>query len=177
MIFPRRMLAFVGVALLVAACGSAPLSQASATASAGTAPSISVVAAPAPTTPAVAAMCEKIAKPFDAAKIDLTGSWAGDDGGIYFLRQMDSIVWWNGMADRAGSAELLGHAWNNVARGEIKGPSIDVSWADVPRGGILDGGTMKLNVQADGTGNIQIVKVSEQTGDFGNTVWTPCKSG
>ena len=49
--------------------------------------------------------------------------------------------------------------------------------ADVPRGGILDGGTMKLKIEDDGTGNVRMVKVSEQTGDFGNKTWTPCQSG
>jgi hypothetical protein len=174
---PRRMFAVVGVALLVAACGSTSPSQAGTGASPGTDPAPSVVAAAAASTPAVGAVCDKAARAFDPTKIDLTGKWAGDDGGIYFLRQLGTIVWWNGMADRAGRPEQLGHAWNNVARGEIDGPSIDVSWADVPRGGILDGGTMKLKIEDDGTGNVRIVKVSEQTGDFGNKTWTPCKSG
>jgi hypothetical protein len=181
---PRRMLAVVVCALLVAACGSSAPSLAGGAASAGTNPAASVgastashaVAVTAAPTPAVAAVCDKAAKAFDATKIDLTGPWAGDDGGIYYLRQVDSFLWWNGMSGRAGTPEQLGRDWNNVARGEIKGVSIDVDWADIPRGGILGSGTLNLKIEDDGTGNVQIARVT-QTGDFGNTLWTPCKPG
>lgn len=182
---PRGTLALVGVALLVAACGSAapagsggsaPTSTDLAATLAPPAASQAATASPAPL-PAVAAECREADRKFDASKVDLTGPWAGDDGGIYFLRQMDSVLWWNGMADRAGTPEHLGRAWNNVARGEIDGLSIAVSWADVPRGGILDGGAMKLKIEPDAAGNTRIVKVSEQRGDFGNTTWTPCTIG
>jgi hypothetical protein len=166
MIFPRRMLAIVGCALLVAACGSTAPSQAGAAASADSSTA---------SRPAVAATCDKTAKAFDATKIDLTGAWSGDDAGIYYLRQVGSILWWNGMSGRAGTPERLGREWNNVARGEIKGVSVLVDWADMPRGQIQDGGTMTLKIEDDGTGNVEIVKVSEKTGDFGNTRWTPCK--
>jgi hypothetical protein len=165
--FPRRLLAIVGGAVLVAACGSTAPSPA------GAANASPAVAAPA----AVAAVCDKTAKAFDATKLDLTGAWAGDDAGIYYLRQVGSVLWWNGMSGRAGTPERLGREWNNVARGEIKGVSVAVEWADMPRGQIQDGGTMTLKIEDDGTGNVRIVKVSEQTGDFGNNVWTPCKLG
>jgi hypothetical protein len=164
------MLTIIGGALLVAACGSAGPSRGASPSSASDA-----IAATAVPTAAVGAVCDKTDKKFDATTVSLQGLWAGDDGGIYFLRQLDTIVWWNGMADRAAAPEMLGRAWNNVARGVIQGLSIDVSWADVPRGGILDGGTMKLKVEDDGTGNVRIVKVSQQSGDFGNNTWTPCK--
>jgi hypothetical protein len=182
---PRRMLAVVGGALLVAACGSAAPSPAGAAASAGTNPATSVapptasyaVAASSAPMPDVAVVCDKTTKAFDAAKIDLSGPWAGDDGGIYYLRQKGSVLWWNGMSGRSGTLERLGRDWNNVGRGEIKGVSIDVEWADMPRGQILDGGTMNLKIEDDGSGNVQIVKVSQASGDFGNTTWTPCKPG
>jgi hypothetical protein len=182
---PRRLLAIAGSALLVAACGATAPSPAGVPASAGTHPASSVapsiashaVAATAAPTPAVAAACDKTAKAFDAAKIDLTGAWAGDDDGIYYLRQVGSFLWWNGMSGRAGTPQQLGRDFTNVARGEIKGVSADVDWADVPRGGILGSGTMKLKVENDGTGNVRIVKVSETGSGFGNTTWTPCKPG
>jgi hypothetical protein len=160
------MLAIVGGAMLVVACGSASPFPTGVAASAGSSAVL---------TPAVAAPCDKTAKAFDAAKIDLTGAWSADDDGIYYLRQVGSIVWWNGMSGRSGTPERLGREWNNVARGEIKGVSVLVDWADVPRGQIQDGGTMTLKIEDDGTGNVSIVKVSETSGDFGNTSWTPCK--
>jgi hypothetical protein len=180
----QRTLAVLGCALLVVACGTTAQSPTAAAVSAGAQGSAGAQRASAPAsstatsaaTPAVAASCDATDKPFDATTFDLTGAWAGDDGGIYYLRQLDSFVWWSGMSGRAGTPDRLGLEWSNVARGVVTGVSVDVNWADIPRGGIRDGGTMKLSVQDDGTGNTRIVKVSEQSGDFGNRTWTPCKA-
>jgi hypothetical protein len=115
--------------------------------------------------------------PFDATKINLSGPWAGDDGGIYYLRQVGSVLWWNGMSDRKGAPSTLGRGWNNVARGQITALDVDVEWADVPRGDILGGGTLKLKIEEDATGSTRIVKVSETGTGFGNSLWQPCKPG
>jgi len=186
MISTRQMLVVIGAAVLVAACGSSAPSQAGATTSAAAAsPATSVAppsashataASPAPT-PAVAAVCDKAAMAFDATHIDLTGPWAGDDDGIYYLRQVGSVLWWNGMSGRAGGPSGFGRDFNNVARGQIKALTIDVEWADVPRGGILGNGTLNLKIENDGTNNVRIVKVAETGTGFGNTLWTPCKPG
>jgi hypothetical protein len=177
-----RFAALVAAILLVAACGAAPSPVATATKSPGggaaspsAVPSASASRASSPSPSAAAAVnCEKDPKGFDPKKFDLTGAWLGDDDGIYYLRQVGSVVWWNGMSERAGSPARLGRDFNNVARGEVKDLSIAVEWADVPRGDILGGGTMNLKVGDDGSGHIQIVKVSETGSGFGNTLWTPC---
>jgi hypothetical protein len=121
--------------------------------------------------------CDKAPKRFDPKQIDLTGAWSGDDDGIYYLRQVGSVVWWNGMSGRADNPWNLGRDWNNVGRGEIKELNIAVEWADVPRGEILGNGTLSLKIADDGTGNVTIVKVSETGTGFGNNVWTPCTPG
>ena len=121
--------------------------------------------------------CERKAIPFDAENIQLQGPWQGADGGIYYLRQLDNVVWWNGMSGRQGPPSELGRGWNNVARGEIRDLMIFVEWADVPRGGILDGGTLEVTIEPDNSGNLQLRKTRELTGDFGNGVWTPCTLG
>jgi hypothetical protein len=72
-------------------------------------------------------------------KIDLTGAWAADDGGIYYVRQLGNVIWWNGMSQRDEPPGSLGRTWNNVGRGEIKDDlTIVAEWADVPRG-MVDG--------------------------------------
>jgi hypothetical protein len=180
----------VAVGLAAAACSpSAPAATTAASApgpsTVGTSPGgVGAAASTGPTPsaspspkPIVAAQCDKVAKPFDAKNINLTGAWAGDDDGIYYLRQIGSVLWWNGMSERAGVPARLGREWNNVARGEIKDLAVDVDWADVPRGGILGGGTMNLKIQDDGTGNVRIAKISETGSGFGNNLWTPCKPG
>src|ERR1700675_1823270 len=115
----RRFSVLLAAMLALAACGSsapststvAPSSSAGQ-ASHAAAPSASAAAATARPSPAVAAKCDKAPKAFDANHIDLTGPWAGDDDGIYYLRQIGSVLWWNGMAGRAGSPADLGRDWN-----------------------------------------------------------------
>lgn len=180
-----RLVAPVLAILLVAACATtaSPTTTSTATAGAGqasqaVAPSASAKLSESPRPPAeVAARCDKAPKPFDPKKVDLTGPWSGDDGGIYYLRQVGSVVWWNGMSERAGSSSRLGRDWNNVGRGEVKALKIEVEWADVPRGQILGNGTLSLSIKDDGTGNVQIVKDSETGTGFGNNIWTPCTPG
>ena len=104
---PRHLVPAIAVCLILAACGSstsstttaasvAPTSAAAKSAAASTAPSA---------TTAVAAPCEKRVLKFDPAKIDLTGAWLGDDEGIYYIRQLDKVVWWSGMSGQAGRPE------------------------------------------------------------------------
>lgn len=178
----RQILLVAGIAVVIAACGASvsPSQSAapSASAQASTVTSASPTRAPSPSpSPAVAAACDKAPKAFNADRVDLTGAWAGDDGGIYYLRQVRMIVWWNGMSGRDGRPADLGRDWNNVARGEIEGLTIQVEWADVPRGRILGDGTLSLKIEDDGTGNIRIAKVSETGAGFGNSLWTPCAPG
>jgi hypothetical protein len=169
--------------LVLSLVACSPTQAASPSAPSSTAASSSAASSPAPTatpgpsaSPEAAAACERMKVPFDASKIDLTGPWAGDDYGIYYLRQLGKVVWWNGMSDRDGPPNELGRVWDNVGRGELKSDlTMSVEWADVPRGVVLGGGTLALKVGPDGAGNIQIVKTAETAGtDFGNTIWVPC---
>ena len=155
-----------------------------------TAPSPTPASAPPPTpppeaaslapssSPLVGAECTPASIPFDADSIDLTGTWAGDDGGVYYVRQLESIVWWNGMSDRDQAPEELGRGWNNVGRGEIQEDlSITSEWADVPRGAVGGSGTVTFQIGADAEGNLQITKTSETGSGRGDRLWTPCTPG
>jgi hypothetical protein len=161
-----RISALLGAILALAACGT--------TASPSASVQTSAVTEPASQPPDfLAVVCAFQPKAFDPNDIDLTGAWAGDDGGVYYLRQLGSVVWWNGMSGREGSPLDLGRDWNNVGRGVINGLQIDVEWSDLPRGPIYGAGSLVLSIQDDGTGNIQILRVDNNEG-FGNSVWTPC---
>lgn len=161
-----RISALLAPILALAACGITAPRSASVQASATNEPSQLLEL--------VAVACEPAPTPFKPTGFDLTGAWAGDDGGIYYLRQLGSVVWWNGMSGRDRSPLELGRDWTNVARGVINGLQIDVETSDVPRGGLLFNSTLVLKIQDDGAGNIQIVKTRE-VGGFGNNVWTPCR--
>ena len=159
--------------ITLAACGGSTATTTPSAAAATTS-----AATPIPS-PQVGGVCTPTPIKFDPkATIDLTGPWAGDDDGIYYIRQRGNVIWWNGMSDRRLPPEQLGRDWNNVGRGEIqKDLSIAVDWADVPRGGIDGYGTMNLKIGPDSASNIQIIKVSETGTGFGNTVWTRCQPG
>ncbi len=160
---------------------SPALVAAAASIAASSAPSVPIVtpaSTPPPSQP-VAAECTETVIPFDAtAPIDLTGTWAGDDGGVYFVRQLDDVVWWNGMSFRDGPPDDLGRDWNNVGRG-ILGDDLRIvaDWSDVPRGGVAGHGTVTFQVGTHPTGDLEILKIEETGTGRGDTRWTPCTLG
>lgn len=156
----------LGAILALAACGTTASPLPSAPASAASEATGQPAALP-------AVVCAYQPKPFDPSEIDLTGAWAGENGGIYYLRQLGSVVWWNAMSGRDGSAFDLGRDWNYVGRGVIDGLQIGAEWANVPRGTELDNGSVILDIQDDGTGNIEILELSVAAG-FRDHVLTPC---
>ena len=93
------------------------------------------------------------------------------------MRQLDKVVWWNGMSSRGDPAAALGRQWNNVGRGVITDLTIAADWASVPRGQILAAGTLTLSIGKDSGGNIQLTKTAGTGSHFGSTVWTPCAPG
>jgi len=189
---PRRYLLPIGLACAglvgLVGCGtSSTTTPSAATAPSAAAASSATPATSAPTSPPataspppdVAGVCTPTPIKFDPnATIDLTGAWAGDDGGIYYVRQLGTVVWWNGMSSRNDPPAGLGRNWNNVGRGEIKDDlTIASDWVDVPRGAIDGGGTVNFKIGADSAGNLQITKTSGTGSGRGDTVWTRCTPG
>jgi hypothetical protein len=103
---------------------------------------------------------------------DLTGAWSGDEGGVYYIRQVGDCVWWFGTEIDVIEPGLTGqHGFANVASGRVVGNRIDVEWADLPVGDILGGGGLTLVYSAE---NDELV-ITEQRGDwvpFGATRFT-----
>ena len=66
----------------------------------------------------------------DGSPYDLSGTWDGNDGGIYYIEQVDSCVWWSGMSNFAG--QYPGEDWimtfkgHVVPEGVITGQFVDV---------------------------------------------------
>lgn len=106
---------------------------------------------------------------------DLTGVWAADDGGTYYLQTAGSIVWWLGQDD--GGALQLGTSFTNIFRGNV-GVSAGVptllegQWADVPRGQTRNFGELALSIEYDGDGNPVVLRRILETGGFGGSTWT-----
>lgn len=186
---PRVSLMLVGLVcaglVVLVGCGSSTPSPSAAIAppaasASVTAPTQSAATSPVATaspTPVVAAICTPTPIKFDPKVIDLTGAWAGDDGGIYYVRQLGSVVWWNGMSSRDGPPATLGRDFNNVGRGEIKNLTIIADWVDLPRGGIDGNGAVDFKIGADSAGNLQLTKTRDEGTGRGDTLWTRCQPG
>jgi len=107
--------------------------------------------------------------------IDLTGAWAGDDQGVYYLRQIGDEVWWLGMSGLGESLASRGQQWTNVYVGKLSGSTITGTYADVPHGSILDDGPVVMMLTATPGGGISLVRVTPDSDTpFGGKVFTPC---
>ena len=106
---------------------------------------------------------------------NLTGTYMADDGGIYYLQQSGSTLWWTGLSlDRELPADYVWHRglyFTNVFRGTINSDNTIVGeWSDVSRGLTLNSGT--LTVKIDNSRGVTKLTKLTATGAFGATTWT-----
>jgi hypothetical protein len=103
---------------------------------------------------------------------ELTGTWQGNDSGVYYIRQVGECVWWFGTEVRDIQPGVAGQGgFANVASGRMVGTQLDLEWADIPLGNILNGGG--LTFVYDTTTNT--LTLTEQRGGgqaFGGSVLT-----
>lgn len=101
--------------------------------------------------------------------LDLNGTWAGNDGAIYYLRQTGQELWWAGLSvdSPEGVNDLQwGLRFANVFQGKFANGVVSGDWADVPRGASLNSGTLTLTVSANS------IQRQSETGGFGGSSWT-----
>lgn len=110
----------------------------------------------------VAASVQSISEDSSIAKANhnnLTGRWKGNDGGIYYIRQIgDEIFWFGESRDQP--------SWANVYHGSILGKRIIGSWAHVPTSNVRQAGEIELKIES----SRRIVAI-EKTGGFSGTIW------
>lgn len=103
----------------------------------------------------------------------VTGAWAANDQGTYYVRQVGTTVWWLGLSrDRGGS-------FANVFHGTIQGDTITGDWADVPMGWGVGGsgftwnsGHLSLLGAGGGASTTKLAKdANASTGAFGAQLW------
>ena len=103
---------------------------------------------------------------------ELTGAWQGNDSGVYYIRHVGDCVWWFGTEVDDIERGVTGQpGFANVAAGRMVGTQIDLEWADVPLGHILNGGG--LTFAYDGV--TDTLTLTEQRGGgqrFGGTLLT-----
>jgi hypothetical protein len=112
---------------------------------------------------------------FSSCARNLTGTYMADDGGVYYMEQSGSTLWWAGMSlDTELPADLQWHRglnFTNVFRGTINNDNTIVGeWSDLSRGATLNGGT--LTVKIDSSGGVAKLTKLTATGGFGATTWT-----
>ena len=94
----------------------------------------------------------------------MTGAWSGDDGGVYYIRQVGECVWWFGTdVARVEPGQTGQRGFSNVAAGRVDGTEIELEWADLPLGNILGGGGLTVTIDEGGDS----MQVTEQRGDWG----------
>src|SRR5215831_13875516 len=111
---------------------------------------------------------------------NLTGTYSGSDGGIYYMQQSGSLLWWAGLS--VNPKVPLEQQWHrgldftNVFRGTVYcDGQIVGNWADVPKGTALAGGTLTLAVHASG-GETEITHTTS-TGGFTAQSWRRGNTG
>lgn len=134
--------------------------------------------AAAPTTPGAAspvagAGCQPVElRGPDGRQIDLSGTWSGNDGGRYYLKQIDSCVWWSGLS--AFEGQSLGEEWIMAFRGRLDDEGVIVGdFVDV-KGTNPGSGTMSIRVQAeqrDGRVVVELYREAVTGHQIGVTFW------
>lgn len=84
---------------------------------------------------------------------DLTGTYSGGDGGLYYMQQTGSTLWWAGLSiDPTKAMETQWHRgldFTHVFSGTIFCDGhIEGQWVDVPRGATLGSGTLNLVIDS-----------------------------
>jgi hypothetical protein len=161
------LLKLVFAGLTLAACSPAATPTPSDTAPSATAAAVATYS------------CESRTLAWDGTSaIDLTGTWKGDDNGVYYLRQLGDQVWWLGMSGIGGPLVARGTDWTNVYHGTLAGGTVTGTYADVPGGKIQDNGPVVLKLTSTSGGGMSLVRTDPllSTG-FGGTLLTPCTLG
>lgn len=98
----------------------------------------------------------------------LNGAWKANDGGTYFVRRLESVVFWMGQSGDGG------RSWTNVFRGTTDGVTITGEWADVR--GNNGSGTLTLKINGKlGVGVNGFDRIGGSGSGFGGQHWfRPC---
>ena len=110
----------------------------------------------------------------DGLPVDLSGTWSGNDGGLYYIKQIGTCVWWSGVSNFEG--QYPGQEWIMTFRGTmnedgvIAGDFVDVKSTNPGSGTI----TLEARIdQVNGAGVIQLYRTASTGHQIGVTFWQP----
>jgi hypothetical protein len=108
----------------------------------------------------------------DGRAIDISGAWSANDGGVYYIKQIDSCVWWSGLSDFEG--QEAGDEWVMAFRGTLDSSGIlHGVFVDV-KGTNPGTGTMTIRVQTQDVDGVLVTELHREasTGHtIGVTFW------
>ena len=111
----------------------------------------------------------------DGQPLDLSGTWSGNDGGLYYIKQIDSCVWWSGLSNFVDQGQYPGQEWIMTFRGTINSEGvISGDFVDV-KSTNPGSGTMTIEPridQVEGVGSVVNLYRTAATGhEIGVTFW------
>jgi hypothetical protein len=112
----------------------------------------------------------------DGQLLDLSGVWSGNDGGLYYIKQIGSCIWWSGMSNFTDQGQYPGQEWIMAFRGTmdadgiISGDFVDVKSSNPGSGTI----TIEPRIdQVNGKGVVQLYRKAATGHAIGVTFWQP----
>lgn len=112
----------------------------------------------------------------DNQPLDLSGVWSGNDGGLYYIKQIGSCVWWSGMSNFTDQGQYPGEEWIMAFRGTIDADGrINGDFVDV-KSSNPGNGTMTIEARIDqvnGKPVVQLYRTAATGHPVGVTFWQP----
>jgi hypothetical protein len=104
--------------------------------------------------------------------LDISGEWSGNDGGVYYIKQIGTCIWWSGQSNFEG--QYPGQEWIMTFRGTmnedgvINGDFVDVKSSN-PGSGTM---TIEAHIdQVNGQGVVQLYRTAATGHEIGVTFW------
>jgi hypothetical protein len=110
----------------------------------------------------------------DGQPLDLSGAWSGNDGGLYYIKQIGTCIWWSGLSNFADQGQYPGEEWIMAFRGSIDADGrINGDFVDV-KSTNPGSGTMTIEARIDqvnGQGVVQLYRTGATGHPIGVTFW------
>jgi hypothetical protein len=110
----------------------------------------------------------------DGQPLDLSGEWSGNDGGLYYMKQLGSCLWWSGLSNFVDQGQYPGQDWIMTFRGTINGDGVITGdFVDV-KSNNPGSGTITIEARIDqvnGQGVVQLYRTAATGHEIGVTFW------
>ena len=110
----------------------------------------------------------------DGQPLDLSGTWSGNDGGLYYIKELGTCIWWSGLSNFTDQGQYPGQEWVMVFDGTINADGVIVGdFVDV-KSSNPGTGTMTIEARIDqvnGQGVVNLYRTAATGHAIGVTFW------